>query len=349
MPALPLSEAICRYMAPWLELDWPVNRESVFGRSGPLVVEIGFGNGSFLIDQAEQHPASNYVGVERSWGSVQRLFKRLDQAGLSNVRVVQGSAAFVLERLFAPDDIDRVFINFSDPWPKERHHSRRLIQPGFVWLLAQRLAVNGEVTIATDHAGYAAWIGEMLEGQSLLRSCFPSTSVHDLPGRTPTKYEQKAMAAGVPVHFFVWRREACVSESVDVERVGTMPNVILEGACDRERLLVGFVSQTWQETHRGVHVVVKLVEGYRDLHHGHWLIEVMVKEGELAQHFGVLALWRSDGRLLVKLSPMGHPRPTWGVKQAVWRVAQAVLGLNPQMRVAESTVGVEMESKGAKE
>lgn len=349
MPPLPLSKAICQYLVPWLELDWPVAWESVFGQPGPLVVEIGFGNGSFLIDQAEKDPASNYVGIEQSWGSVQRLFRRLDQAGLAHMRVVQGSAAFVLDHLFAPNGIDRIFIHFPDPWPKERHRSRRLIHPGFVRLLAKRLAVGGKVTIATDHAAYAAWIGEVLESQSLLRSCSPSTWVHDLPGRRPTKYERKAIAAGVPIHYFVWRREACLFQPVRVEKVGTMPNVILDGVYDREHLLADFVPQTWQETHQGAPVVMKLVEGYRNLRDGHHLVEVMVKEGELAQYFGVLALPRPDGGLLVKLSPMGHPRPTWGVKQAVWRVAQGVLDLNPQMRVVSSTVGMEREDKGEKE
>ena len=122
-----------------------------------------------------------------------------------------------------------------------------------------------------------------------------------------------------------------------------MPNVTLEGGFDRANLLSGFAAQTWQEEHRGVVVVVKLVGVYRDAQEGHGLVEAMVKEGELAQHFGVLVLLRPDGRLLVKLSPMGHPRPTWGVKQAVRRVAQLVLKAHPHLRVASSNVGLEAD------
>ena len=339
----PLSDAILRHLVPWLDLDWPLRWDALFCRPGPLVVEIGFGNGGFLTAQADRHPASNFVGIERAWGSAHRVFKRLDRLGQRNVRIVQGDAAYALRHLFAPGCIDRITINFPDPWPKERHHARRLIQPAFVGLLAERLKAGGEVTVATDHAGYAAWIAGVLEGQALLRSCFASTRVHELPDREPTKYEQKAISAGVPIHYFVWRREAFPSRRAVPERVGAMPNVILEGTCDRMDLLADFVGQALHDTHRGVRVVVKLVGVFRDARERHWLVETMVKEGELTQHFGVLVLLRPDGRLLVKLSPMGHPRPTWGVKQAVRLVAELVLKAHPGLCVASSTVGLEAE------
>ena len=97
MAARPLSEAILNNMVSWTSLDWPADWGKVFGRSGPLVVEIGFGTGEFLVDRARAHPEMNFVGIERSWVSVQRLFRRLDRGGPENVRVVHGGADFVLE------------------------------------------------------------------------------------------------------------------------------------------------------------------------------------------------------------------------------------------------------------
>ncbi len=338
MAARPLSEAILNYMVSWTRADWPTDWEAVFGRSGPLVVEIGFGTGEFLVDRALAYPEMDFVGIERSWVSVQRLFRRLDREGPENVRVVHGGADFAFERLFPVDSVAEAYINFPDPWPKERHHGRRLIQPAFVRALAERLSPGAEVTVATDHGEYASWISEVLEAQPLLRSVFPSASVPGLRGRKPTKYERKALDAGVPVRYFVWRRDACATLPRPVEKVGTMPNMLLEGMYDRARLPAGFQPCSWQTDHHGVTVVIKLVSVYTD-RNGDCLVETMVKEGAFSQHFGVLVLARPGNRVLVKLSPIGQPRPTWGVKQAVGRVGELVLAKCSGLRVAESAVG----------
>lgn len=338
MASLPLSEGILNYLIPWQSLDWPVDWDEVFDGEGPLVVEIGFGNGVFLMEQAQQHPEARFVGIERAWGSVKRLFRRLEIEGLNNVRVVEGDAAFVLNNLFEPDCLDRVYIHFPDPWHKERHHSRRLIQSGFVQVLAEKLVLGGEVTIATDQAEYAEWIAEVLERQSLLAPQFGCPFVPKLPGRVPTRYEQKAMDEGMLIHYFVWRREACLSLDVTVEKVGTMPNMILEGTFDRDQFLRRFETQTWQETYRGVLVVVKLIEVYGQLKDGHRLVMAMVKEGAFQQMFGIMVVFREEGKLLIKLSPVGQPRPTWGVKQAVGRLGEVILAAHPELRVVSSTV-----------
>ena len=338
MAAMPLSESILNHMVSWTTADWPPDWEVIFGRAGSVAVEIGFGTGEFLVDRARANPEMNFVGIERSWVSVQRLFKRLDRGGPENVRVVHGGADFVFERLFLVDSVAQVYINFPDPWPKERHHGRRLIQPEFVRALAERLTAGGTVTVATDHRGYASWISEVLEAQPLLRSGFPSASVPALPGGKPTKYERKALDAGVPVRYFVWRRDARYSHPKPVEKVGPMPNMLLKGKYDRTRLPAGFVPCSWRTGHRGVTVVIKLVDVYTD-RNGDYLVETMVKEGAFSQYFGVLVLARPGNRVLIKLSPIGQPRPTWGVKQAVGKVGQMVLAQCPGLRVAESTVG----------
>lgn len=338
MAARPLSEAILNYMVSWTRVDWPPDWETVFGRSGPLVAEIGFGTGEFLVDRALAHLEMNFVGIERSWVSVQRLFRRLDRGGPENVRVVHGGADFVLERLFSVESLTQVYINFPDPWPKERHHGRRLIQPAFIQVLAERLASGGTVTVATDHGGYASWISDILGSQPLLRSGFRTPSVRELYGRKPTKYERKALDAGVPVRYFVWRREAGGAMAKTVEKVGSMPNMLLKGKYDRDRLPADFEPCSWQTEHRGVTVVIKLVAIYTD-RNGDCLVEALAKEGAFSQHFGVLVLARPGNRVLIKLSPIGQPRPTWGVKQAVGRVGEMVLTLCSGLSVAESAVG----------
>jgi tRNA (guanine-N7-)-methyltransferase len=339
MTYLPLSESIQKYLISCSQMDWPIDWEQVFGQAGELVVEIGFGNGDFLIDLVQQHPDRLFVGIERAWGSVTRLFNRLHEGGFKNVRAMELDAAFAIAHLFGPQSLSAVYINFPDPWHKERHHRRRLIQPPFIRALAERLKLGGRVLIATDQVEYATWITEVLEGQSFLMSEYETTYVHDMPGRKPTKYEQKAIASGLPIHYFVWQLKTMLDGAGLTEKVGEMPSVILDGAFDAEGLLRDFEPMVWQEKHRGVPVVIKLMEAYGQLHDGHRLLTVMVSEGALIQHFAISVVYRNERSLLIKLADVGQPRPTWGVKQAVGKVADVIQKVNPTLKVTSSTVG----------
>lgn len=339
----PLSEMIEKYMVPWLQRDWPVDWPQVFGREAELIVEIGFGNGRFLADMAAARSDVCFVGIERAWGSIRRLLNRIEARELKNVRAIEGDAAFLLQHVFAPHALGEVWINFSDPWPKERHRNRRLIRDAFVATLGERLQPGGEVTIATDHAGYASWIADVLARQSLLQSVYETPFVRELPGRVPTKYEQRALDAGVPIHYFVWRREVASSGvETRIQKVGDMPNVILEGEYKRgdiQAVVARMAGRMWRETHRDRAVVIKAMETYRQLDDGHGLISAMVREGELAQYFGISIAFRRRDQLLIKLAAMGQPRPTWGVKRAVMKVVDAILEARPELRIASRTVG----------
>jgi tRNA (guanine-N7-)-methyltransferase len=319
-----LSKGLQTYCIPWKQQDWPLDLEPFFGFDGPLDVEIGFGNGAFLVDLAASSPARQFVGIERSLGSLTRLFSRLARDDVQNVRVIQADASFILDRLLGPEDISRLFVNFPDPWPKERHHPRRLIQPDFIKLVARKLVPDGELMIGTDHADYAEWITDVLEGQTDLASKHATTFVSEIPDRKPTKYEQKAREIGSPLHFFVWKSANSIQEARREERVDEMPNVLLEGSFDPNALLNNLGGKTWKLDSEGI-VVVKTSNVYREHPSGHLLVEVMVREDAFSQHFGVSAILRPPHRLLVKLSPIGHPRPTWGVKQAVKLVSEMII------------------------
>ena len=312
-----LSTALHQYSVPWTQIDWPLNRTTLFGFDGPLDVEIGFGNGAFLADLAQAHPERQFVGIERSLGSLQRLFSRLYANRIEDVRVIQADASFAFDCLFGPGDVSRLFVNFPDPWPKERHHSRRLIQPPFVDLVSRRLSPDGELMIGTDHADYAEWIIAVLEGQIALTSKHDSTYVSEIPGRKPTKYEQKAREIGSKIHFFEWKNASKSVESSKEERIEDMPNVLLKGSYDAESLLKDVDLETVTLENRGVVVVLKPGHVYREHPEGHLMVEMMVREDAFSQHFGVSVILRPPEKLLVKLSPIGYPRPTWGVKEAV--------------------------------
>jgi tRNA (guanine-N7-)-methyltransferase len=339
MRARPLSEVLHHYVIPWLQSDWPVNWREIFERTAPLVVEIGFGNGLFLMEQARRNPDANVIGIELSWGWVQRLARRLDNVGLPHVRLIHGEAQVALQHLFGPCSVREIFINFPDPWPKKRHHSRRLIQAGFVELLCDRLATGGRVTIVTDHPGYGTWIAAMLEGQARLQPCFPATAVYELAGRVPTKYEQKARGANLPIFYFVWHKPVGLSPMASVQRRRAMPHVVLQGPHNLAETLSACVPRTWRETQQGVEVSISLMRAYREVTADSWLLELVVKEGRLCQQLGVALIPRAQAQVLLKLSAMGFPRPTWGVQRAVWHVSGMLQEHNPQLRLLWMSMG----------
>lgn len=347
MSRTPLSTQLREYLIEWPALDWPIDWTLVFGRTAPIDVEIGFGNGGFLAELAAARPEHDFVGVERSLASVQRVFKRIERAGLKNVRLVLGDAVFVVEQLFGPHAIAQLYVNFPDPWPKERHHGRRLIRPVFLDLVGRRLVRNGEVMVATDHPNYAEWIEEAFQAQSALVSVHATPSVASIPGRNPTKYEQKAKDVGATIRYFEWRNAKGKGGEARIERFGEMPNVILRGTFDAARLSKAVGPLVWKGERDGVTVVVKIGETFQETERGHLLVEAMVREGGFAQHLAITVIHRPPSQLLVKLSPIGHPRPTWGVKQTIARVTEKLCEAFPGLKVSSSTLGEPSEHEKA--
>jgi tRNA (guanine-N7-)-methyltransferase len=177
---------------------------------GPLrlVVDVGFGRGEFLTALAQAEPGTAFLGIEYSWKRVLKLVRRLARSELRNVRVVFAPAELVLPRL--PDaSVHELWINCPDPWPKKRHHRRRLIQPGFVREVARCLEPRGRLLVATDHPGYAEWIHGVLSSEPALDNEFaPSPWRNAAEGRVPTAYELEWRAEGRDIHYFAYRRRS---------------------------------------------------------------------------------------------------------------------------------------------
>ncbi len=172
-----------------------------------LVVEIGFGRGEFLAHLAREAPRVAHVGVEISRKRILKMARRLARSELENVRLVCARAEDVVGELLAPASVRTFWVNFSDPWPKKRHHRRRVIQPAFVAAMASRLVPGGRLEIATDHPGYAEWIDAVLSGESRLENVYaPQPWRSEVPGRMHTAYEEEWRAEGRSLHFFSHRR-----------------------------------------------------------------------------------------------------------------------------------------------
>ncbi|GAB4394040.1 MAG: tRNA (guanosine(46)-N7)-methyltransferase TrmB [Gammaproteobacteria bacterium] len=146
----------------------PIQFDNYFPHSAPLIVEIGFGNGLSLAAMAEQHPAMNFLGIEVHRPGVGRLLTELAQRQISNVRICHADAVLVLQQCIAHNSLAGINIFFPDPWPKKRHHKRRLIQPEFVALLYQKLQPQGQLHLATDWQPYAQHMLEVLSAHPYL-------------------------------------------------------------------------------------------------------------------------------------------------------------------------------------
>ncbi len=151
-------------------LPKPISGKGLFGNEHPVEMEIGAGKGAFLVEEAKNRPAVNFIGIERArryWGLAS---DRVRCHGCSNVRLILVDAGYFLDE-FVPDDfLNAIYVQFPDPWPKKRHQKRRLIQPKFLQLVARVLTPGGRLQVVTDHKDYFDHIVEVVSSSSLLQS-----------------------------------------------------------------------------------------------------------------------------------------------------------------------------------
>ena len=179
--------------------------ERLFGRAAPKILEIGFGMGETTAAIAQQHPENDYLGIEVHTPGIGSLLKRIAELDLKNVRVIQSDAVEVLQHMIAPAALDGVHIFFPDPWPKKRHHKRRLIQPPLVALLASRMKPGATLHACTDWEDYARQILEVLSAEPALANSAPGYATRPA-GRPETKFERRGLLLGHQVWDLVFRK-----------------------------------------------------------------------------------------------------------------------------------------------
>jgi tRNA (guanine-N7-)-methyltransferase len=175
----------------------PVDLDALFGRRAPRTVEIGFGNGDYLLAQAEEHPGRDYLGIEVHPPGVGQLLQGAAAAELANLRVSRHDAVEVLTEQLAPATLDEIVVLFPDPWHKKRHNKRRLVNAAFATLAASRLAAGGRLRLATDWEPYALQMLEVLDAEPALRNCAgPGAYMPRDAAREPTRFERRGLGLG---------------------------------------------------------------------------------------------------------------------------------------------------------
>ncbi len=210
------------------EIEFPLNQQVEFGRSTPLFLEIGFGNGSFIENHATENPETNCLGAELSLSSLNRAYKRIRRTELTNVRLYRCDGQFILRYLIPPRTAERIAVNFPDPWPRRKHTSRRLLSSDFFRLAATRLSDKGNVCLATDDLAYFSFAREQAERTGLF-----SETVLDPPAAClTTRYATKWLERNRSIHYVEFgliNEVPPANESDNVIQRGTMHHAFLTG------------------------------------------------------------------------------------------------------------------------
>jgi len=291
------------------QLKTPTPTSDLFEFPGPLVLEVGFGGGHYLEHLGLTHPEWNLVGAEVSLGSVWRTYRRMLRCGISRVRLFKGNARFLVRDVFEEGSLDRVFVNFPDPWPRKKHWKNRLLQAPFFRILSSRLVEGGSLFLTTDHPEYFQFSVE--EGRA--SGCFDVIEGPPPPATLETKYARKWRDQNKPIFHAEFRCHTVIPSAPRVISSLDMQHVTLKGSLDN---IGAFTKQV--RPFAGGHAFV--MEAYRELDSDGLLFKAISDEEDFRQELLIQAWPKKEG-VYLSLQPFGDPMTTQGVREAVLAVA----------------------------
>ncbi len=294
----------------WQQTERPINWVERFGRGAPLEVEIGFGNGEFLVKQAQDNQGCDFVGIEVGWGCVRRALRKINKADVTNVRLLLVDTRVAFEYLIAPGSLHRVSSLFPMPWPKEKHIIHRLFSHDFLKLLNSRLVANGEVQVVTDFEPYAQWIREQIPETGFMveeKAMSPSFD---------TKYERKWCSQGQE-EFFDIRLIKDVSLDFSAKEEPLMKTYCVEH----------FDPERFQPNQERGEIVVEFKDYLYDPKREKAMARAVVVEDALRQEVWI-EIDHGDEGWFIHVAPGCGALPTVGVQRAVELAYEAVRASN---------------------
>lgn len=189
------------------DIDHPLDWQEVFGNSNPLSLEVGFGNGKFLIEIAAVNPQINFFGIDFYHKGIRKLVTRINKLQIQNIRILYGDARERIPQIFEAGQLDSIFINFPDPWPKKRHIKRRLIKPNFISMLTSKVTPEGHIHLATDSEPYASEMMQYLSDATGLKNCYGPGKFREQREDFPqSKYERNFINAGEKIFYLEFQK-----------------------------------------------------------------------------------------------------------------------------------------------
>lgn len=320
-------------------LPWPTNWTEIFGTERPLILEIGFGYGQYLEHLHKTRPDANIIGIEINNTCLVKAERAIPRKKMHNVRVVHSTAETALHHLFPPHSLSEIHINFPDPWFKERHAGRRLMQRDTLDAIVSRLQVGGMLYLATDIRAYADMSAGLLGATPGLTNTLDAPWIPEMPGRTITKYEKKAIAVDRPRHYFAYQRNQHPIPDVPLIMELPMPHIVFYSPLSLDELFTGITASDisdhtfeFGETRINFKNVYK---GDQSL-----LFDIYAHEPTIDQRVSLALVMREDypSEFTLKLGAIGNPRPTTGMHHAVRTLGERLLALHPETKVLQDKV-----------
>jgi len=183
----------------------PLDLAEVFKNKKELVLEIGFGDGDFLIEMASMHPEKNFLGIEIKTKRFKFAVKKAEEKNYENLKFLHMNASIAIEEIFPKDVFSQVYINFPDPWPKDRHRKHRIVNTEFLQKLSKILKKDGILEIASDHKDYITHSLDVFRDISFFKSEYPPPGfLHNVPNRPYTKYEKEFRKEGREIFYLMF-------------------------------------------------------------------------------------------------------------------------------------------------
>ncbi len=328
-----MSNAMLHYS----RMEWPTDWEEIFGREAPLLLEIGFGTGHYLVNWAIRRKEDNVIGIEISLPSLRRGQKKKMAAGITNLRILQGDSLSAVWLLFPVQSIQEVIINFPDPWPKAAHHNRRLIKDKFLHLLATRLQDGGLLDVATDHGDYAAVIEACLSKSPYFNNRLAVPYLTEGVSRLKTKYEKIALAEGRICRYFKFQRNSqAASNPFAIPEVGEMPHVVITRPVSVEEIGRRFSPYQVKVNH----INIKYLDVFQAIDEDMLLVDIYVSEEPFHQRVSLSVRSRKEDDIVISIHPAGFPRPTTGLHLAIHHFLQWLQKIEPDLTVLTSTLNI---------